>query len=108
MDQQEDLATKKPPLFTRENYAYWSVRMRCHLMSLGWKVWAATEKEVPVGNQYPTNTIELGQYEGNAKALNAILSGLTNTMFTKVMQCTSTKQSWDKLRIIYEGPSKVK
>ena len=24
------------------------------------------------------------------------------------MQCTSTKQAWDKLKIIYEGESKVK
>ena len=85
MDQQEGMATNKPPLFTGEDYAYWSVRMRFHLMSLGWKVWDASEKEVPVGNQYPTNTIELGEYEGNAKSLNAILSGLTNIVFTKVM-----------------------
>ena len=54
-------------------------------MSLGWKVWAATEKEHNIGNQYPTYTIELGQYEGNSKSLNAVLSGLTNTVFTKVM-----------------------
>ena len=60
MDQQEGLATNRPPLFTRENYAYWSVRMRCHLMSLGLTVWAAIEKEVPVGNDYPTNRVELG------------------------------------------------
>ena len=85
------MATNKPPLFTREDYAYWSVRMRCHLMSLGWKVWDATENELPVGIQYPTDTIELGQYEGNAKALNEILS--TNIVFTKVMQCTSSKQA---------------
>ena len=44
-----------------------------------------------MGIQYPTDTVELGEYEGNAKALNAILSVLTNTVFTKVMQCTSTK-----------------
>ena len=108
MDQQEGLATNKPPLFIRENYAYWSVRMRCHLMSQGWKFWATTEKERKIGNQYPIDTVELGEYEGNAKALNAILSGLTNLVFTKVMQCTSAKQAWDKLRIIYEGESKVK
>ena len=36
------------------------------------------------------------------------MSGLTNTVFTKVMQCTSAKQAWDKLKIIYEGASKVK
>ena len=82
--------------------------MRCHLMSLGWKVWATSEKEVPMGNQYPIDTIELGEFEGNVKALNSILSGLTNTVFTKVMQCTSAKQAWDKLKIIYEGASKVK
>ena len=77
-------------------------------MSLGWKVWEATENECNVGNQYPTDTVELGEYEGNAKALNAILSGLINIVFTKVMQCISAKQAWDKLNIIYEGASKVK
>ena len=59
MNQQEGMATNRPPLLTREDYAYWSVRMRFHLMSLGWKVWAATEKEVPIGNQYRTDTVEL-------------------------------------------------
>ena len=77
-------------------------------MSLGWNVWAATKKELKIGNQYPTDTVELGHYEGNAKALNTILSCLTNSVFTKVMQCTSAKQDWDKLSIIYEGEYKVK
>ena len=53
-------------------------------------------------------TVELCEYEGNSKSLNAILSGLKKLVFTKVMQCTSAKQAWDKLRIIYEGESKVK
>ena len=108
MDRQEGLATNKTPLFTGENYAYWSVTMRCHLMSLGWKVWEATENDLKIGNQYPMETVELGEYEGNSKALNTILSGLTNSVFSKVMQCTSAKQAWDKLKIIYEGESKVK
>ena len=77
-------------------------------MSLGWKVWAATKKELKIGNQYPMDTVELGEYEGTAKSLNVILNGLTNSVFTKVMQCTSAKQAWDKLKIIYEGESKVK
>ena len=108
MDQQEDLATNRPPLFTEENYAYWSVRMKCHLMSLGWNVWDATKNEATIGDQYPTNRLELGKYEGNAKALNAILSGLKPSIFNQVMQCTSAKQAWDKLKSIYEGESKVK
>ena len=54
------------------------------------------------------DTVELGEYEGNSKALNTILSGLKNSVFTKVMQFTSTKQTWDKLKIIYEGEYKFK
>ena len=65
MDQQEGLATNKPPLFIGENYAYWSVRMKLHLMSLGWKVWDATVKEYKIGDQASIDNIELGQYEGN-------------------------------------------
>ena len=59
--------------------------MKCLLMSLGWKVLEATEKEYKIDDQAPTDLEELGQYEGNAKAINAILSGLTNSIFTKVM-----------------------
>ena len=86
MDQQEGLATNIPPLFTRGNYAYWSVRMKFHLMSLGWKVWVAIEREYKnIDDNLLTDSVELGQYEGNAKALNDILSGLKNTVFVKVM-----------------------
>ena len=52
--------------------------------------------------------MELDQYEGNAKALNSILSGLTNYVFVKVMRCKTAKQAWDKLKIVYEGSSKFK
>ena len=59
--------------------------MKCHLMSLGWKVWATTENEYKIEDQAPPYPMELGQYEGNSKALNQILSGLTNSVFVKVM-----------------------
>ena len=77
-------------------------------MSLGWKVWEATQEEYKIGDQVPTDPKELGKYDGNAKTLNAILSGLTNYVFTKFMRCKTAKQAWDKLNIIYEGASKVK
>ena len=97
MDQQEGLATNRPPLFTGENYAYWSVRMKCHLMSLGWKVWEAIEKEYKIVYNLPRDILELDQYEGNEKSLNYVLSGLTNSVFVKVMSCKTAKQAWDKI-----------
>ena len=40
--------------------------------------------------------------------MNAILSGLTETVFVKVMHCETAKEIWDKLRNIYEGDDKIK
>ena len=98
MDQQEGLATKKPPLFIGDNYAHWSVRMMFHLMSLGYKVWRSVEKEYKLPNDLPIDRDELDQYEANAKSLNAILSGLTNSVFVKVMQSKTTKHAWKNLK----------
>ena len=83
--------------------------MNYHLFSLGWKVWSTTKKEFKIEEYIlPTDILELYQYEGNEKSLNSILSGLTNSVFVKFMSCKTAKQSWDKLKIIYEGASKVK
>ena len=40
--------------------------------------------------------------------MNAILKGLADLVFVKVMQCKITKHAWEKLKISYEGASKVK
>ena len=40
--------------------------MKCHMMSLGQKVWAATKNEYKIAYNLPTDRLELDQYEGNA------------------------------------------
>jgi hypothetical protein len=44
----------------------------------------------------------------HSKATNALLNGLSDTIFTKFAHCKSTKEIWDKLQNIYEGDTKVK
>ena len=56
----------------------------------------------------PTNDKAVKLGENNSKATNALLNGLSDTIFTKVAHCKSTKDIWDKLRNIYEGDTKVK
>jgi hypothetical protein len=48
------------------------------------------------------------EFSFNAKAMNAILSGLAEAEFVKVMYLESTKEIWDKLISSYEGNEKVK
>jgi hypothetical protein len=50
--------------------------------------------------------IKLGQ--NNSKATNALMNGLCESVYTKVIHCKSAKDIWDKLQNIYEGDSKVK
>ena len=49
-------------------------------MSPGYKVWRSVEKEYKILDDLPIDIDELDQYEANAKALNEILSGLTNSV----------------------------
>ena len=64
--------------------------------------------DIPANPPTDVRGIEKKNYEDNTKAMNAILSGLTESVFVKVMHCETTKEIWDKLKSIYEGDDKVK
>ena len=55
-------------------------------MSLGYKVWSIFEIEHKVPNDVPIDKGEISLYEANEKALNAILTGLTESVLVKFMQ----------------------
>ena len=67
--------------------------MKSLLMSLGYKVWRSVEKEYEIPNDLPIDKSELDQYDANAKTLNAILSGLTHSVFVKFMKCKTSKHT---------------
>jgi hypothetical protein len=71
--------------------------MKIYLMVLGCDVWKSIENGYTSSYTPPTDIV-----------VNVILGGLANPMFVKVMHCKSTKEIWDKLKIIYEGYGKVK
>jgi hypothetical protein len=56
----------------------------------------------------PTNERVMKLEKENSKATNALLNGLCELVYTKVIHCKSAKEIWDKLQIIYEEDSKVK
>jgi hypothetical protein len=88
------------PQFDGQKYAFWSIRMKAYIQAQGFQVWQS------IVDGYTTPAVKLG--ETNSKAINALLNGLSDTVFTKVAHCKSAKEIWDKLRNIYEGDSKVK
>jgi hypothetical protein len=98
MDKQERLSLRKYPYFDGIDYAFWKIRMKVYLQSLGYDVWESVKNgyETPTNPLFDIGAKKLG--DNNAKSMNAILEGLSKSEFTKVMHCKSTKEMWDKLK----------
>ena len=96
MDKQERLSLGKSPYFDGTNYAFWTIRMRLYLQSLGYDVWEIVNNgyETPVNPFFDIDAKKLS--DNNAKTMNAILEGLSKLEFTKVMHFKSAKEMWDK------------
>lgn len=77
-------------------------------MSLGFDVWMSVAKGYTVPSAPVTDVDGKKAFESNAKAMNAILCGLFESEFVKVMHCDTTQAMWDKLQNAYEGDEKVK
>jgi hypothetical protein len=102
------MSSNKTPLFKGDNYTFWSIRMKCYLMELGRDFWISMINGYDVPENAPSDTTTNKLCNDNSRDVNAILGGLTNTVFVKVMHSKSTKEIWNKLQIIYEGDVKFK
>jgi hypothetical protein len=82
--------------------------MKTYIHAQGFEIWKSVVNGYKEPTVSPTNerAIKLGQ--NNSKATNALLNGLCESIYTKVVHFKSTKEIWDKLQNVYEGDSKVK
>jgi hypothetical protein len=103
----EGTSANKPHLFDGTNFAFWKIRMRTYLMALGADVWDVVETRYikPVVLASKDDKLE---FIFNAKGMNAILNGLAEVDFVKVMHLQATNEMWDKLINNYEANEKVK
>ena len=96
------------PQFDGQKYSFWSIRMRTYIQAQGFQVWQSIVDGYTTLATPPTYDKEVKFGENNSKEKNALLNGLSDTIFTKFAHCKSTKEIWDKLRNIYEGDTKFK
>ena len=82
--------------------------MKVFLQAQEIDVWKVVINRYNIPATPPVDNTGRNIYEGNSKAMNAILSGLVESVFVKVMHCEYAKEIWDKLKNIYEGDEKVK
>jgi len=107
MASQEGSLMNKAPFFTGANYTFWKIRMRTYIMSLGIEVWAAVEF-VYESKENVSEKETKQDFVANEKEMNAILNGLCEAEFIKVMHNETAKEMWETLENIHEGDKKVK
>ena len=96
------------PQFDGQKYVFFSIRMKAYIQAQRFQVWQSIVDGYIAPTIPPTNDKAVKLNENNSKSINALLNGLSDTVFTKVAHCKFAKEIWDKLRNIYEGDSKVK
>jgi hypothetical protein len=82
--------------------------MKTYVQEKGFEVWKSIvdgykEPVIP-----PTNENGRKLSLNNLKAKNALLKGLVDSIYVKVMHYSSVKDIWDKLQNVYEGDEKFK
>ena len=106
MAAQEGCSTNRAPLFYETNYALWSIMMQTYIMAHMFDIWKSFLTSYTTPKTPPRDVSRKKLSENNTKAMNAILCGLLESEFVKVMHCESIKQIQDKLQNIYEGDDK--
>ena len=78
-----------------------------YIQAQGFEIWQSLVDGYTVPTVPPTSDISVKLGENNSKVINALLNGLSDTIFTKVAHCKFAKEIWNKLQNIY-GDTKVK
>jgi hypothetical protein len=91
MTSHEGTSVTRHPLFDGTNFSFWKVRMRSYLMALGADVWDVVETGYikPIVIASKDDKLE---FSFNAKGMNAILNGLVEAEFVKVMHLQTAKE----------------
>ena len=76
-------------------------------MSLGVGVWVCVEEKY-APKDMDTEEEAKQNFRANEKPMNALLRGLSELEFIKVMHSKTAKDIWDTLGSIHEGETKVK
>ena len=103
MDQQEEIYIESgSPILGKEEYIFWSTRMKIYLKSLGCDVWNAVIIDYSPPNKVRTLAQKKAK-KNNANAMAAILDGLPQSINRKIGPCVSAKQLWVNLENIYSN-----
>ena len=90
-------STMSPPMFDKENFSLWSVKMIFFLKSLGFDVFASITNAFDANISKSWSISAYSFFEANCKARFAILHALNNDDISCIAHCTSAFSMWSLL-----------
>ena len=82
--------------------------MKTYVQAHGFDVWREVVDGYNALATPPTYKDGKKLEDNDSRAINVILNGFNESIYTKVVHYESTKEIWDKLKNIYEGDAKFK
>ena len=83
------------PLFDGGDYAFYRIRMKSYLISIGLEVWTVVEKGYDVPKVTPIEAKDKKKIWEHAKALNTLQAGVSKKVLAKVLNCGNAQQLLD-------------
>ncbi|MQM16460.1 hypothetical protein Taro_049417 [Colocasia esculenta] len=106
----EGHSVTRPPFFDGTDYPYWKNRMHVFLRAQNIELWKIVSKgayTLPQDEDTWTKD-QIAKRTLNWSALNMMQCTVHPKEYSRVSTCTSAKEMWDKLELIYEGTSVVR
>ncbi|XP_076900912.1 uncharacterized protein LOC143555204 [Bidens hawaiensis] len=92
------------PVFKGKGYEYWSIRMKTILRSRD--LWDLVQDGVDVSEK-DQNKLKNSQ-KRDAHAMTIIQQGIHDQLFSRIAAASMAKETWEVLKMEYEGDSQVK
>ena len=100
-----------PQIFVGEKYQIWSVKMQAYLEAFD--LWEVIVEDKPIAPLLTNPT--LAQIKAHTdektkkfKAKTLIQNSIADSIFHRIMNCRTTKEAWDKLKLEYQGSDRTK
>lgn len=111
METKTSFSQVAPPIFDGDNYDLWAVRMESYLETLD--LWEAVEEDcevppLPNNPTMPQLKYHREEKTRKAKAKSVLFSGVSQTVFTRIMTLKTAKEICDYLKEEYTGDERIR
>ncbi|XP_049381416.1 uncharacterized protein LOC125845984 [Solanum stenotomum] len=111
MDAEASFSPIAPPVFDRDNYQIWAIRMETYFDALN--LWEAVEEDYDI-SALPNNPT-ISQIKAHkekktrrSKAKACLFVAVLSTVFMRIMSLKTAKKVWDYLKEEYYGDERIK